>query len=1129
MRHVLAALTLAGALVMAACPAEDDTNVGKSDTLTTTDTSTVEVSPPCSPIDCDDDIDCTRDYCVQGTCVHAADDELCTGDAVCRPDTGCYTPPPTPRCSSVDDPVCDDGQACTTDKCDTTTGKCTYTADNAACGDGKACNGAERCTPFVGCVGGQPPSCDDEIDCTVDSCDDDDGGCVHTPNDQLCQDGVFCDGAEICHKDLGCRENPVVPSCDDGIACTIDRCELPPIDACTHTADQSACGAGSICRPDLGCFELPQCTTANDPACNDGQACTTDSCDVQTGTCRNVPNHTVCQNGLFCDGVEQCAPFVGCVSGTVVTCNDNVACTLDFCDEANDKCSGVPNNAACQDGVFCDGDEVCTATGCVEGPPRNCDDGIACTVDSCEGSGCVHRTDDTLCGFGAFCDPTGSGCTETARCTKVDDPICDDGQACTTDSCDIASGKCKYDVNDSMCNDGQFCNGREVCAPFRGCLFASFPACDDGVACTLDTCNEATDTCAHTAENRLCSNEQFCDGTEICHATQGCKPGTPPTCDDALACTVDFCSPATNACVHFGNDADGDMELDKTCGGTDCNNFDATINSRAIEVCDFIDNDCDGDTDEGVRSTCDNCDPTCNAQNPGGDPDDPTGGFEPTGFVSVEFSEEAGGIIIQTVTTLTVNHLWIPNTAESTLSKWDATTGTEIGRYKVGLVAGECPGSCCWSAPCNQPSRVVVDGRGDAYIANRGFGMQGTVTKIISDLDRCFDRNSNGTIETSTSNIPLDWDTDECVAYTASVGGIDAVLRAIAIDRGDATHPEGYPWVGSYNHSKFWKIDPTTGSTILELDVPVRPYGAVVLATDKLWIGTLDQNGIASIDTKTNEVSGYIQYPNNLRNCGTSYGITADRKSRLWMAGWDCGDILGYDTINGTWSRFDLSSWGMGYIGRGITVDRNGKLWAALNAEGQAYIGTFDPELFQANTSIVPSGAPIQLPSGITGPSGVGVDAEGYVWVAHYHNSQLVRYNPADGEMVVHTGPNQVYTYSDFTGAVRRTVIARGSYVHDIDAGCANPDWTTFGWNGTVPTGASLDFVLKSANLASGVLAAPEVSMGTDNPADIDAKYTAAGATPGRHTRVIVNLTGNEAGQSPVLRSFRIDWHCPAP
>jgi hypothetical protein len=41
-----------------------------------------------------------------------------------------------------------------------------------------------------------------------------------------------------------------------------------------------------------------------------------------------------------------------------VDCDDGYACTMDSCDEANDPCARVPSDAICDAGTCCSGDPV---------------------------------------------------------------------------------------------------------------------------------------------------------------------------------------------------------------------------------------------------------------------------------------------------------------------------------------------------------------------------------------------------------------------------------------------------------------------------------------------------------------------------------------------------------------------------------------------------------------------------------------------------------------------------------------------------------------------------------------------------------------------------------------------------
>jgi hypothetical protein len=64
----------------------------------------------------------------------------------------------------------------------------------------------------------------------------------------------------------------------------------------------------------------------------------------------------------------------------------------------------------------------------------------------------------------------------------------------------------------SNCDNGLFCDGVETCDEL-GCQAGTAPNCDDGVACTDDSCNEGTDSCDNTRNDDNCANGHFCDGS----------------------------------------------------------------------------------------------------------------------------------------------------------------------------------------------------------------------------------------------------------------------------------------------------------------------------------------------------------------------------------------------------------------------------------------------------------------------------------------------------------------------------------------------------------------------------------------------------------------------------------------
>jgi hypothetical protein len=201
-----------------------------------------------------------------------------------------------------------------------------------------------------------------------------------------------------------------------------------------------------------------------------------------------------------------------------------------------------------------------------------CDDGNACTSDSCDGSGeCAHAPVD-----------------------------CDDGNGCTLDRCDETSG-CFPVANDgAACDDGNGCTSADACVGLT-CQGASIPGC-----CAADTDCDDRSTCTDDAcQDGSCSNAELdCGVTDkclagFCNATEGGCSTASVSCDDADACTDDGCDPATG-CTHSPTETPPEA-IEGSCPDTaadDCDGSAAAACRKTAATCaDGADNDCDGDVD----------------------------------------------------------------------------------------------------------------------------------------------------------------------------------------------------------------------------------------------------------------------------------------------------------------------------------------------------------------------------------------------------------------------------------------------------------------------------------------------------------------------------------------------------
>lgn len=177
----------------------------------------------------------------------------------------------------------------------------------------------------------------------------------------------------------------------------------------------------------------------------------------------------------------------------------------------------------------------------------------------------------------------------------------------------VLAGCSKPCKTSAQCDDGRACNGEETCVN-DVCVEGAAPVCDDGIACTVDRCDEGSRRCVAIPIDRDDDGygDLACRGADggplgdDCDDANGDRfPGNAETCrtpDD------DDCDPST---VGYQDD-DRDGYVSSACRnsqpdggvlrGPDCDDTKEAVHPGQAELCNFADDNCNGVVDEGVSS-----------------------------------------------------------------------------------------------------------------------------------------------------------------------------------------------------------------------------------------------------------------------------------------------------------------------------------------------------------------------------------------------------------------------------------------------------------------------------------------------------------------------------------------------
>ncbi len=559
---------------------------------------------------------------------------------------------------------------------------------------------------------------------------------------------------------------------------------------------------------------------------------------------------------------------------------------------------------------------------------------------------------------------------------------------------------------------------------------------------------------------------------------------------------------------------------------------------EAQETCNQTDDDCDGDIDEGFPQGC-------SSQSQPGEPvaRGPAHGQafeEPAANSGLERDDDGNIVLVpgEAGEQLTTNSLWIANAGEGTVSKVDTDLLREVARYpSIG------PNRAGLTPHADQsPSRTAIDLAGNAFVANRNFEGQGSVTKYADT--QCIDRNGNGRIETSSDrngngSIDVDDPTeylgmeDECILWTLPVGGQAGIPRALAIDGGDAQNPNGNLWVGLFNERRFYNLQGETGELVRRpgqtnpVDIGHQPYGAVIDSQGVVWstslgAGVMPPSTLVGVDSTTGRAGDTIQSP-----WGGSYGIAADARGRLWVGGFFGQRLTSYDPNfddqgnavadplqgGGHWRSAPVQ-----WMIRGVAADNQGRIWAATNEGGSVAAWDADSMDFISNHSV-----------GGSATVGVGVDFTGRIWGVSGGGDLASRVDPDNGGPMVRVRVGQSpYTYSDFTGfALRNFTLPRGSY-RTIVQGCSKrqTSWQSFDAVTTTPPGTRIRFRIRVAATEAELAQAPAYG-----PFEVSSEHSDLPALlldlPTVSTAMIeAELSSDDPETSPILRGFDLYFDC---
>ena len=483
--------------------------------------------------------------------------------------------------------ICD-GEAAEPEQCDGLDNDCDGDVDEGfedTDGDGKpdcltndkdgdgVVDGLDNCPAIF-----NPDQKDFDLDTVGDKCDPDDDN-DKAPDEDDCapkDDDVYPGADEVCDgKDNNC--NYVV---DEGF-------EDADFDGWKNCMDDDDDNDGYVdgldCAPTVA-------------AIHPGAA---EVCDGKDNNCNSQVDEEL---GEMTCGKGNCLHTVAlCADGKVQLCDPLEGAALEVCDGADNDCDGLVDEDM---GSTTCGLGPCqhTTANCVGGLTVQCDPLQGAVAEVCDGADndCDGKVDEELgsasCGKGP--------CKHTVpNCVGGVEQTCDALQGATKEVCDGEDNDCDGETDENL---GAVTCGKGPCQHLQpNCVDGVIRVCDPYQDAQAEVCDGVDNDCDGVVDDE--QGFTSC-GLGVCaHTVANCLDGLPQECDSLEGVGAEVCD-------GLDNDCDGKVDEDQpvlACGQGPCFH---TVQScvggvehecdpmqgAGPEVCDGVDNNCNGETDEGL-------------------------------------------------------------------------------------------------------------------------------------------------------------------------------------------------------------------------------------------------------------------------------------------------------------------------------------------------------------------------------------------------------------------------------------------------------------------------------------------------------------------------------------------------